>query len=296
MGTSLVDLENLYNDLVNDVRNHEQNVKEYLPSNSISEVHEFLTRPPRTWKSGVKSLRTLAVVNAYEAHLGVPISDELKKSLLGLDANINALDDIIDTQNPEKEEKVEMTAVAAFTPSLFWQNIPTGYQQNVGNYIIQYLTELFQIPKVEAEALQTIREAETKEQARIAARRTYNYRARDINAMAEITGLIHKDSLSQKERERVISDLHTYRARGLLRKDIKDVERDLDDGDFTPVLAFMKKYDNPATMTEEIRVINDAFSYIEGTAHQPILTEYEDSLDNLIIKLEDKMELLIEER
>ena len=61
--------------------------------------------------------------------------------------------------------------------------------------------------------------------------------------------------------QRILGDLRAYRARRLLFKDISDVERDIADGDTTPVIYFLQTSDGPEDVVSAIEDLHARFTY-----------------------------------
>jgi len=153
---------------------------------------------------------------------------------------------------------------------------------------VQYLTDLFQIPIVEQNAVETIQTATDHEKAVNAAHRCYAYRARDIDAFARIPAHIYNPD--EPTTEQLISDLHTYRARQLLFKDIRDVERGLHD-DPTPVIAFMEQAPDAPTVRDTVEDLYRSFNYSDASAgvYQQQLAGQEHRPTDLLTAIEDTM-------
>lgn len=244
----------IYNRFVEDVERREEKLEHDIPElDECIGVSDMLLRPPKTWEEGDKSLRTLPVLDAYREEIE-GVSKETKELLVGLDANINVLDDIIDTRTLEKHEKVELTANTAFSALLAYRNVPEEHAEEFSQMALQYLTELFQIPLVERETIETIESTEDRKEVIEAAKRAYSYRARDIDVFAKAPALLN--NLSTTDEERISEDLRTFRAKQLVVKDVHDVERDLEDRDITPVIKIMESYEE----SEAFHIIKNIIS------------------------------------
>lgn len=180
------DLRQQYEALCTEIGDREQAIAEDVPGDAVFGLEETLKRTVNQWETGTKSFRAVPVAEAYEAYLGEELSDGIKRALVGLDANINVLDDIIDTTEPGTEEKVAMTANAAFSSVLAFGNIPDDHREAVVDAAYQYLTELFQIPQVEQYTHQQLEAVDAPDEALVAIFDSYAYRARDINGFARL--------------------------------------------------------------------------------------------------------------
>lgn len=247
----------IYEDLVQDVKEREQELQEEdLADKEVTGVSRLLERPPETWENDQKSLRTAPSVLVYE-ETGHEVDESTRELLTGLDASINVLDDIIDTQELGKRERVELTANAAFSGMLSFTNTPDQYRDEVQDMVTQYLTELFQIPMVEEEEIGNIRNAETVSGAIEPSRESYSYRARDIDAFAQIPSLFNEKDYPNQ----ITEDLQNFRAKELIIKDVHDVSRDLQDNDITPIIELMNKADSKQEAYAAVEELIDSFDY-----------------------------------
>lgn len=255
------DLRQKYEELCTEIGDRERALVEDVPGNSVFGLEETLQRTVRRWQNGTKSFRALPVAEAYEAYLNDDLSDGIKRALVGLDANINILDDIIDTTDLGTEEKVAMTANAAFSSVLAFGSIPHDHQQAMVEASYQYLTELFQIPHVEQYTHHQLEATEAPDEALDTIIDSYAYRARDINGFAHIPATQY--NIPEADAARIQHDLKTYRAHQLVFKDLHDVERDLRDDDPTPITVALEHYDDPDAVVKLVETVYDDFQYSE---------------------------------
>lgn len=263
----------IYTELVEDVRQREQELQENdLSDREVTGVSRLLERPPETWENDQKSLRTAPSVFVYEES-GHDVDESTRELLTGLDASINVLDDIIDTQDLGKREKVQLTANAAFSGMLSFTNTPDEYRDEVQDVVTQYLTELFQIPMVEEEEIDNIRQSESVEGAIEPSRTSYSYRARDIDAFAQIPSLLNDKEYPNQ----LTQDLQSFRAKELIIKDVHDVARDLQDNDITPIIELMNKADSKQEAYSAVEQLIGSFEYSDQGEQ-----EYGGDLDQML--------------
>ena len=267
----------IYGELVKDVERREKDLQENDQAiDDVTGVSRLLKRPPETWENDQKSLRTAPSVFVYE-EAGHQVDESTRELLTGLDASINVLDDIIDSKDLGKRERVELTANAAFSGMMSFSNTPDEYRDEVQDMVTQYLTELFQIPMIEEEEIGNIRQAEDVNDAIEPSRESYSYRARDIDAFARIPSLFndkeYPNSLTQ--------DLRSFRARELIIKDIHDVARDLNDNDITPVIELMNKAESKQEAYDAVESLIDSFDYTAQGRE-----EYGAKLDQMLPELD----------
>lgn len=251
----------LYSDLAEDVSTRERQLREELPIESTAEIHAHLRGVVEDWKNGRKSVRTVPVCEVYRLEIGEPLEESLIQLLTGLDASINVLDDIIDTQELTPQVRIGLTVNAAFSVVLLVENTPPRARDEVGNQLREYFTALFQIPLVEQRLFALMEDAETEDQRQQAAEQIYAYRSRDIDAFADIAAVV--SDLDTETKPRVRHDLRTYRARRLLFKDIRDVERDLRDDDMTPVIQLLRHHETTDEIVAAVMDLYRRFSYSE---------------------------------
>lgn len=267
----------IYDELVKDVERREKDLQENDQAiDEVTGVSRLLKRPPETWENDQKSLRTAPSVFVYE-EAGHQVDKSTRELLTGLDASINVLDDIIDSKDLGKRERVELTANAAFSGMMSFSNTPDEYRDEVQDMVTQYLTELFQIPMIEEEEIGKIRQAEHVNDAIEPSRESYSYRARDIDAFARIPSLFNDKEYPNSLTE----DLRSFRARELIIKDIHDVARDLNDNDITPVIELMNKAESKQEAYDAVESLIDSFDYTAQGRE-----EYGAKLDQMLPELD----------
>ncbi len=273
--------------LPENVSRMESNIERVPEDVETAGVSSILENPVKKWEEKRKSLRTLPAVNVYNEVLDHKLSKSTVSSLACLDAWIGAMDDEIDTKNISKDEKIAHVCNTAFSGSIGLVNLPEEHMEEIKKTLLTYLTELFQIPKVEKEVLITLRDTESLEKELDTAVKFYNYRSMDIDVFAKIPGLIHcLDEEDSEKFEDVVRDLEIFRARELILKDIKDIKRDLKDEDYTAAIILMKKYDSHKKVHERIRKILNAFSYSERSKNS-----YRQELQDLEINCDLEKEI-----
>lgn len=246
------EIRRIYARLAEDVLVREDRLRDELPIEATAGIHAHVRSLVENWKTGRKSLRTVPVANVY-SRLERSVDPSLRRTLAGLDAIVNVLDDVIDTRDLATETRIGLTVNAAFSAVLLTENAPRGNRTEVRDVLRDYFTALFQIPTVEAELFETMERARTDRNEAIAAERIYAYRARDIDALVRLPAVTI--GVGPETERRLLPDLRAYRARRLLFKDIRDVERDVEDGDVTPVVHFLRtrdSIDDTATVIEEL--------------------------------------------
>ncbi|MEF8790926.1 MAG: hypothetical protein V5A61_12440, partial [Haloarculaceae archaeon] len=156
-----------------------------------------------------------------------------------------------------------------------------------------YFTMLFQIPAVERRLLESFRAETDPAKQRVVAKRIYRYRARAMEAFAELPALVQPKvtgrSLAPETVQQVQDDLLTYRARSLLFKDIQDIERDAVTDDPTPVLAHLQSTGNASDTAGFVDELDAELEYSEqsGSTYRNVLYELEFQPTNLEAALAD---------
>lgn len=280
----------IYGSLAEDVSAREEQLRQELPIETTAEIHSHLRSVVDDWETGRKSLRTVPVCAVYAQELGKPLEEQLKKSLVGLDASVNVLDDIIDTQELPPQARISLTVNAAFSAVLLAEHCPSDSSNEIRERLRDYFTALFQIPLVEQRLFASMTDADDRSQRHQAAKQIYAYRSRDIDAFADIAAVVTNTNTETEQRLR--QDLRTYRARRLLFKDIRDVERDLRDEDMTPVIHLLEHHNTTETALDEVTELHRSFSYSEDGHKQygQILRELETPPNNLSSLLSEAKE------
>jgi hypothetical protein len=263
-----------YRTFVSDIEDRVTQLSSSLPLSEPFPVHESLFDLSRQWDQGEKSLRSVPVVNLYQRVLGRPVPDDVVRALLGIDAHINALDDIIDTQTPTKEWKTGVAAVVSFSSAYAFEHVPAEVREQILDQYYDYLVELFQIPRLEREFMAQFRQASTDVARLDAATAFYSQRGTAMKIFANIPALVLDRDFSTN----IAEDLSHLKSRQLLFKDLSDVERDLQDDDVTPVLHMLQ------TCTTK----DDVISFLENVYEQfPYSTEGRDQYGDILFSLED---------
>ncbi|MFB6139954.1 MAG: hypothetical protein ABEJ26_05920 [Halosimplex sp.] len=265
-----------YRELADDVRDRERRIRGDLPVETTAGIHAHLRGVVTDWETGRKSLRTVPVCNAVARQVGRSPGDDLTAVLTALDASVNVLDDVIDTRELSPRTRVALTANAAFSAAFLAENCPPDSRAAVGSRLREYFTALFQIPLVERELFAEMTDASEADSRTRAAERIYAYRARDIDAFVRIATLL--SDVDADCGRRLLGDLRAYRARRLLFKDIADVERDLADGDVTPVVHLLDRHDSAEAVADSVEELYGRFPYSDAGAERygDVLAELED--------------------
>ena len=275
------EVRGIYMDLADDVANRERRLGEELPVGRTFDIPARLLDAVDNWETGRKSLRTVPACNVYARHCDDVVPQPVIRTMTGLDAVINMLDDIIDTKGLTTETKVALTLNVAFSTVLMVEGCPPAAKQEVNDNLLEYFTAVFQIPLVERKLFTRMKGATTKEDRLAAAESFYAYRARDIDAFARIPAAVM--DVDDEERSQLLSDLRTYRARRLMFKDIHDVERDIADGDTNPLIHLLRTADGTQDVVSDIEDLYARFTYSDAgqRIYGDILQELEDPPANL---------------
>lgn len=281
LAVSRREIRRIQSGLADDIAARERTLAQELPVDAPANVPARLRALVDNWESGRKSLRTVPVCNVYAAHCGREVPASVKRSLTGLDATINVLDDIIDTRELEKETKIALTINAAFSGVMLVENCPADAREDVSELLFDYYTSVFQIPLVERELLERMRSASFPAERRDAASSLYAYRARDIDAFARFPAVVM--GVDEQTEQRLVDDLRAYRCRRLLFKDIADVERDLADEDRTPIIQLLESCDTTEEVVGEIEELYADFDYSEAGRQEycDLLFELENAPEDL---------------
>jgi len=279
--TNSDEIGQIYVDLAEDISAREERLREELPIETTAEIHTHLRSVVDDWETGRKSLRTVPVCAVYAHELDRPLGESLKHLLTGLDASVNVLDDIIDTQDLSPQVRIGLTVNAAFSAVLLAEHCPPDERNEIRERLRDYFTALFQIPLVEQRLFATMAAAEDGNRRHQAAKQIYAYRSRDIDAFTNIAAVV--TDLNGETEQRLRHDLRTYRARRLLFKDIRDVERDLRDDDMTPVVHLLQHHDTIEDVLDAVTDLYRRFSYSEegNERYGEILGELETAPDDL---------------
>lgn len=170
------------------------------------------------WRTGKKYLRTLTAIKAFPNYS----SDSLNLSI-SIDAIINILDDLLD-ENLEKQAKIfYIVEIIRTLANYHYQKSNEALRHCIGNYF----NKCIMIALLEKHFYDLLRN--TKENDYIIKYPTYIYdiRSVDIDVFIEIP-LLASNTIQFKDD--VLKVARTYRALELIKKDILDVEHDIDNG------------------------------------------------------------------
>lgn len=105
--------------------------------------------------------------------------------LLGLDANINTLVDVIDTRRLSTDNKVDPSIVIAFASAYGLSHVPVEYHEALMGRYYDYLVKLFQISQVERKLISRFQAADTDRERQDVAYEFYQYRS-NISLMSNV--------------------------------------------------------------------------------------------------------------
>ncbi|MFB6210137.1 MAG: hypothetical protein ABEI76_01220 [Halobacteriales archaeon] len=268
------EVERIYTDLADEIAVLEERLSDDLPVETTAGLPDHLHDAVNNWEVGRKSLRTVPACNVYARHYNTPVPDAVKRTLTGLDATINVFDDIIDTRNLTTQSKIALTVNAAFSSVLMVESAPPEANAEINEILLDYFTTVFQIPLVEGDLFERMTDATSPEERRAAAEEFYDPAAE----------------------ERLLEDLRTYRGRRLLFKDIRDVERDLADGDTTPIIYFLRTCDETEEVVDVVKTLYNRFTYSDAglLSYGDVLEELEDRPTDLYSAIRQTQQALLE--
>lgn len=259
------DIRYLIKTLAGDLQKRESEIDGTLPIDSPMPVYSSVAAAAEELGSDERTLRSVPALNAFIREIDEPLPDGLVRVLAGLDAEVHALDDIIDTRKPSQREKMVYATNVVFSKLFMLEHLPTQHHGALVELKYQYLTELAQTPAVERQMLEQMARAKTRQQRLDAATTSYEYDARVITAFAEIPALVC--GLGENETRRLVSDVRSCHARQLIFEELRQVRRDLEQGDRNPVLHILRESSDSAAVAEFVRDLTDQFQYsTEGRA------------------------------
>lgn len=126
VAVSREEIADIYDTLVADISNREVKLRESLPVDTTADIPAHLHRIVDDWTAGRKSLRTVPTLNAYAREVGDPPEKSVVRTLAGLDALVNVLDDVVDSRALPTAARIRLTVNAAFSSVLIAESIPDG--------------------------------------------------------------------------------------------------------------------------------------------------------------------------
>jgi len=224
------------------------------------------------WRSGKKYLRTLTVIKAFPDYS----LDSLNLSI-SIDAIINILDDLLD-ENLEKQAKTfYIVEIIRTLANYHYQKSNKALRHCIGNYF----NKCIMIALLEKHFYDLLRN--TKENDYILKYPTYIYdiRSLDIDVFIEIP-LLASNTIQFKDD--IIKVARTYRALELIKKDILDVEHDVDNGiDTIFTILWNRKNDLLKSVNNLIELYLNRAGKIKCSKHSNIV------IDNFILMSENEV-------
>ncbi len=267
------DVKGVYSQLAAEVGRREADLLEDLPVDDAHGLDACIEGVTETWVSGARTIRTVPALNALAVHLDRPISEDVVRILAGLDAKVNALDDLIDTERLSTREKVDHCVITAFSSVFSLTHCPADHVESLRAIEYGYFTEISQIPRIEHAMLERIRTAETDEERLDAMLGSYRYRARDIKAFGRIPATIY--DVDKGSTDELLAALQAFRARFLLFEDFRHIERNLREGHESPVLCLFDVYDDSMEVVTLINELYRKLSYPTDAAYVDVLRDME---------------------
>lgn len=240
----------------------EENIS--VPLEEKVSAENILKKTVEDWKNSRKTLRTIPTLELLEEKFSKEIDEKLVKALTALDLQINTLDDIVDTKDPEKEERIKMATQAAYSPLLLQQNLDE--KEEIIQTLSRYYYQTLQTTKIEGKKLEELKRAGKDQKIIEAAEQSYQYRARDIEIFGEVVGSYLE--LEEEKKGELIAELKDLRAIEILWKDLRDIERDIQDEDPTPIIVLMEKFEVSKAYEIIASIYNDLAEEVEAKSQE----------------------------
>lgn len=212
----------------------------------------------KEWREGGKTLRTKYALNILDE--SGEFSEDITLALAGLDAHINNVDDVLDSEDLDPKEQVNMQECAAKGLGHAYSNIPDDMQRDIHPIIDDYIDSVYDIPKQEKRYRVELEEADTPEQMAEVAEKCYGVRSKVVDGFFE-AGAEYFDINGRRDRMR--EDTRNLLARVQMVKDLYDIDEDLDDDDLGPSATIVGLTDNLEEAEETIEELYDRFEYSE---------------------------------
>jgi hypothetical protein len=257
--TERSDLTDVLTELAADLAARERRLGDGLPTGTVLGIADCIEEVRSGWESGMRSMRSYPTIAAFEHLLGIQVREDVRTLLVALDAKVIALDDIIDTEDPTRAEKVRSSVVVAFSTPLELGAVPPEHREEILEIQYEYWVVLSQLPLLEREMMDRMRGTDARDDLLDAAGSIYAYRSRDIDAFVEIVATTHE--VDGALADPLLSDLRAFRARYLLYEDFRHIERDLAEGHQNPIIALMYAFDDPDEVTSTVEALYDRFDY-----------------------------------
>lgn len=211
-------------------------LKEFGLDNRLLEVYEALLASSSNmitnkWKNNAKYLRSEFVLKAYKENY----PKNVLQLSISIDAMINILDDLLD-ENLKKEEK--MLYVLEYL-RIFSIYESTAESSSVHKNMSSYFNKLIMLAIVEEKVLEKIKTEESINKQIKLAKSILLSRSQDIDIFIDIVNEYVK--LTKEETQSIRNASRQFRAINIFKKDIHDLEHDLQNGQDTIVTVMHSK-------------------------------------------------------
>ena len=224
------------------------------------------------WRTGKKYLRTLTAIKAFPDYS----SDSLNLSI-SIDAIINILDDLLD-ENLEKQAKTfYIVEIIRTLANYHYQKSNEALRHCIGNYF----NKCIMIALLEKHFYDLLRNTKENDYILKYPTHIYDIRSLDIDVFIEIP-LLASNTIQFKDD--IIKVARTYRALELIKKDILDVEHDVDNGiDTIFTILWNRKNDLLKSVNNLIELYLNRAGKIKCSKHSNIV------IDNFILMSENEV-------
>lgn len=183
------------------------------------------------WRGKRKVLRTIFAVKTFQNYP----NDCLKTSVY-LDAIINLFDDILDELMNKDERTLHIVEIIKVMSLIFSELSKASKSAEIADVVSEYFSKILCVAASEIHYGRKINETSKLEEIIIYAIKCYDYRSMDVDAffeipMIELYGTVNQDLLSLAR---------DFRAVNLILKDYHDIEHDIKNETFTPLVAVYK--------------------------------------------------------
>ncbi len=183
------------------------------------------------WRSGRKVVRTIFAVKAFPNY-----PNECLKISLYIDAMVNLLDDIFDELMSKYERSLHIVEFIKVMSLFFSELFREARSAEIAGAMSKYLSKILCVAASEIHYGSRIREMSELDDIVEYSIKCYDYRAMDVDVFFEIPmiklyGNVNPDLLSLAR---------NFRAVNLILKDYRDIQHDIKNETFTPLVAIYR--------------------------------------------------------
>lgn len=231
-----MDVNNIATEYEKCVSNVLEIARENLKDEELKLVLDNLTKMTTSlltdkWRSGRKVVRTIFAVKAFPNY-----PNEYLKISLCIDAMVNLLDDVLDELMTKYERSLHIVEFIKVMSLFFSELSREARSAEIASVMSEYLSKILCVAASEIHYGSRIRETSELDGIIRYSIKCYDYRAMDVDVFFEIPMI----KLYGEVKPDLLSLARNFRAVNLILKDYRDIQHDIKNETFTPLVAIYR--------------------------------------------------------